>query len=144
MIPPPSFKIKHWVLKTGGVAAYAEATSGGKGKACWPRQVQSPIEPGWVGSSFASPEGSVPAGKILPLIMNSPSSRVPEKNPFHPVRQSHAISTVRVFGCVFGSPSAFITPGSPKTATAAKPARPETNRLKLVIRFKRSSFGAFA
>src|SRR5262249_47508150 len=67
--PPSLFKIKYWVLKTGGDELYAEATSGGKGKADWPRQVQSPIEPGWAGSTHdgslpvaQSPEGSVPGG----------------------------------------------------------------------------------
>src|SRR5215211_4143908 len=74
--------------------------SGGKSPATWPRQHHSPIgqtpSTGCVGSLLASPAGSVPAGKILPLIMNAPPRGPPARNTGEAVRQSHAISNVRI------------------------------------------------
>src|SRR6266849_6134310 len=87
--------MKYWVFKAAGVELYAGAMAGGKGKEFWPRQIQLPIGAtpltGWVGSLVAVPEGSVPPGKILPLMTN----RSPRFGPPTRVRQSIATSKVR-------------------------------------------------
>ena len=81
--------MKYQSKKANGDALYAGAMAGGIGKEFWPRQVQLPIGAtpltGRVGSLVAGPEGSVPAGKSLPLTMNG-SSRLPVKNPEFRVR----------------------------------------------------------
>src|SRR2546422_8685547 len=138
--------MKYWVLKTGGVEPYAEAMAGGNLPATWPRQIQLPIEAtpltGWVGSLVAVPAGSVPAGKIFPLMMNG-SPRLPAKNPGEPVRQSQATSKVRMSSDAASAKASRSCRGLNPGPTPARPARmtrPKANNLTLPIRFMCNSF----
>src|SRR6267142_2383984 len=132
MAAPPC-KMKYCVFQAKGDELYAGARVGGNTPAFWPRHVQSPIGDtpltGSVGSFVAVPDGSVPAGKILPLTMNG-SPRSPAKNPGDPVRQSHATSKIRTST----SSAAFATAGA---AHGARPIRPITVHIQSAVLWRR-------
>src|SRR5260370_29883679 len=97
--------------------------AGGNGVAACPRRTQLPIGltplTGRVGSLDAGPVGSVPAGNIFPLTINTPlrSGGLAGAK----VRQSHATSKLTAFGSW-----AFTTAGTAKTTSPPRPARAKT------------------